>query len=44
MFEVEDLNDNEFNGVPIHTIPPLNGSDAAQDSNKSDDKNEENHM
>ena len=29
---------------PINTIPPLNGSDADQDLDKSDNKHEENYM
>ena len=44
MFQLHDLNDNEFNGVQNHTIPPLNGSDTGQDSDKSDDENEENRI
>ena len=34
LFELEDLNDNDFNGVPIYTIPPLNRSDTDQNNDK----------
>ena len=36
MFVLEDLNANEFNGIPINTIPSLNRSDT--------DELEENRM
>ena len=32
LFKLEDHNDNEFNGVPIHAISPLNGSDTIRKS------------
>ena len=44
LFELEDLNDNEFNGVSIYTILSQNGSDMDQDSDKSDDEHVENRM
>ena len=39
--ELKDLNDNKFNGFPIHIILSLNVSDTNEDSDKSNDELQE---
>ena len=44
LFELEDLSDNVLNCLQIYRILPLNGFYTDQDSDKSDNEHEDNHM